>query len=475
MNTMRKLMIRISLLVVIFSGFLNVRFSWANASAANQTSPPSGAGDPTIYLPVIKRAGPATVFGAELLYFEDWKLEKSTEANLYWIRKQVFSWAAIEPNDTNPPTYDYSMIDNAGLIDAANHNLKVIATIKYTPSWAQKIPGVKCGPIDSADFSRFAAFVKKTVQIYSAPPYNIQYWEFGNEPDVDPALVSSDSVFGCWGDNADTYYGGRYFADMLKVAYPAVKSVKPFLQVLNGGLLLDCAPNNNPAVCNPKPARFLEGILVNGGAPYFDMVSFHSYAYYKDGKIWDVNSPKWPNGGQIEGKISYLKNLLSSRGVNKPLIMTEDAFVCDDVDCSPPSQQFLTLQADFVVSSYLRAWGNGLIGAIWYTLEESGWQESGLFTGSTPKPGYTALVFMTNELSDAKLGSEIFDYPGLKGYSFDLPTKKVKVLWSPDGVTKQTINMPTGVTNIYDLQGVPIDSSPPQIDVIHPTYFEFPP
>jgi hypothetical protein len=475
----RKLIIRIILLVVIFSGFLNVRFTFGNASSSSQVIPVSAAEDLSIFLPLVKKPATASVFGAELQWFSEWKLDRANDANLYWIRNQTFSWANIEPNKTSPtPTYDYSSVDGGGLINASNHNLKVIATIRYAPSWAQQIPGVKCGPIKSSELARFAQFVQHTVQIYSAPPYNIKYWEFGNEPDTDPSLVPSDSVFGCWGDKNDSYYGGRYYAEMLKVAYPAVKSVDSSLKVLNGGLLLDCDPINGDN-CDRLPGKFLQGILVNNGAPYFDMVSFHSYGYFMGNKIYDVDFEKWPNGGQIVGKINFIKNLLNSYGVNKPLFMTEAALVCNpkNPDCNPPSQQFLDLQADFVVSTYLRAWGHGIVGSIWYTLEESGWQESGLFSGTTPRPGYTALQFMTDELYllDAKLSSEITQYPGLKGYAFTMVNKKVWVLWSPDGVTTKTISMPTGVTNIYDIQGNPLSTGPTTIDITHPTYFEFPP
>ena len=51
---------------------------------------------------------------------------------------------------------------------------------------------------------------------------------------MDPKLVDPDSVFGCWGDNDDDYYGGGYYADMLKMVYPAVKSADPQAQVLIG-------------------------------------------------------------------------------------------------------------------------------------------------------------------------------------------------------------------------------------------------
>ena len=63
----------------------------------------------------------------------------------------------------------------------------------------------------------------EAVERYSAPPYNVIYWEVGNEPDIDPSLVDGDEIYGCWGDKTDAYYGGGYYAEVLKQVYPAVK------------------------------------------------------------------------------------------------------------------------------------------------------------------------------------------------------------------------------------------------------------
>jgi hypothetical protein len=77
--------------------------------------------------------------------------------------------------------------------------------------------------------------------------------------------------------------------------------------------------------------------------------------------------------------------------VNEIAFKCQTAGECDD----PPSDNFLQLQADYVVHAYVRSWGLGLTGAIWYTLEDSGWQQTGLFTGIANRPAYDALVFMT--------------------------------------------------------------------------------
>ncbi len=192
-------------------------------------------------------------------------------------------------------------------------------------------------------------------------------------------------------------------------------------------------------------------------------------------KIWDEDNPSFAyRGGQIIGKIDFIKSVLSAYQVSKPIFMTEVSLSCkeEEVFCTTEQALFWDLQADFVVSSNLRSWGEGLIGTIWYTLEESDWRGTGLHINTgAPKPGYYALQFMSNELKDATVKAKISDYPGLRGYKFELPAKNVWVLWTPDGVTGITIPLPSGTNAIYDKFGNPIALTDP-ITIVHPTYFE---
>ncbi len=432
------------------------------------------------HLPIILRnfPPPLGIFGAEVNSLSETNLSNANSVKLSWVRNSVFSWEDIEPERQDIPVYHWENVDENGLIESAQHFLTVVAVIKYTPLWAQKISGVRCGPIHQDSLDEFYHFVYAAVMRYSYPPYNIRYWEFGNEPDVDPSLIPPDFPFGCWGDLNDSYYGGGYYAEMLKYAYPAVKAANPNAKVIIGGLLLDCDPTYLPPSEKNRclPAKFFEGILKNQGASYFDIVGFHSYALYYDKHIYDEDHPSWDErGGQINGKVSFLRSVMSAYGIDKPIFLSEVSLSCNGLDCITFKEHFYDLQADFVVSSYVRSWGLGLLGSIWYTLEDNGWRDSSLFDDSTPKPGYYALRFMSEELTEATIGQAITEYSGLRGYQFDLQTKKVWVLWSPDGVTASQIELPAGVTKIYDKFGNLIDPISNPITIIHPTYFEFPP
>jgi hypothetical protein len=165
---------------------------------------------------------------------------------------------------------------------------------------------------------------------------------------------------------------------------------------------------------------------------------------------------------------------MNQYGVNKPIMMTETALCCSSpIECATASDTFLQLQADYVVSAYVRSWGLNLLGALWYTLEDSGWQQSGLHYRGISRPGYYALVFLTHELENATIGPQITQYPGLRGYQFTTSTTRIWVLWAPDGKTNQTISLPANVSQIYDQFGGNVTFSDP-ITVLHPIYVEMP-
>ena len=159
-----------------------------------------------------------------------------------------------------------------------------------------------------------------------------------------PPMSPADSVYGCWGDKSDTYYGGAFYGNMLKTIYPAMKAVDYSAQILVGGLLLDCDPRT---VCTTKKAPlFLKGILEAGAADSFDGISFHAYDYYqstwssyayaKNGNwksSWNGETPPDASGsftlywtGVMLAKLDYIKEVLATYNVTgKYYINTEAA------------------------------------------------------------------------------------------------------------------------------------------------------
>jgi len=431
--------------------------------------------DLEIYLPVILKYSPLPppIFGVETENIGNPDiLEKAIDANVYWIRSDVISWEIIEPTRKSPPVYNWNQVNGQALIDATSQGLKVIATIKFAPDWAQKYEGVSCGPIAEDQLSAFGEFLHELVTIYGSEPYNVKYWELGNEPDIDHRIpdILPDNPYGCWGEDAEDYYGGEYYADMLKVAYPAIKSADSEAVVSIGGLLLDCDPTHPPPEKTCKSAKFLEGILLNDGADYFDIVSFHGYPRYYEcappqcpyvSKLYDYeHHPYWAHrGGVILGKADFIQEVLASHEVTKPLFPSESALLCPEQvsGCNPVGDSFYQAQADFVIWLFVRNWAEGFLGTTWFTLEGPGWRNVGLLEKDyIPRPAYNTLSFITQELSNTLYRWPITFYYNIRGYEFGNDQKRVWVLWSSDE-QNHTISLPVGVLRIFDKFGDPIE------------------
>ena len=403
---------------------------------------------------------------------------------LVLMRHNGLMWHVVEPVEGER---DWAVLsDLEGKLERADASgLATILIIRGTPEWAQLNPGSFCGPILPDKLDNFADFMFEVVSRYSQPPYNVKYWEIGNEPDVDPVLVSPNSVFGCWGNHLGLYYGGDYYAEMLKAVYPAIKRADPEAQVLLGGLLLDCDPNRPPEGKDCSSGNFLEGVLNNGGGDYFDILSFHGYTPYfgpetvlPHALYMDEHNPSWEHlGGVVDGKINFIRQVMDKYQVDKPIFHTEGALMCAEyntIDCEEPGELFFEAQAEYAIRRNVLNWANGVQASIWYQFEGPGWRYSGLLDeDQNPKPVYDALLFMTAMLSDASYLGEIDEFEGLQGYEFDLPEKHIWVLWSPEQVDI-SIQVPGGVNQVYDKFGNEIALEGNELLVNNAIFLELP-
>lgn len=255
------------------------------------------------------------------------------------MRYNGIIWHEVEPTENGGYNWNALSGLESELQRIREKGLEPVVIIRGTPEWAQIRWGkynlkYYCGPIAPEKLSRFGQFVRNVVERYSKPPYSVKYWEFGNEPDVDPYLVDTNYPFGCWGNENDPYYGGGYYAEMLRTVYPIVRNVDPTAQVVFGGLLLDCDPGNPPPNKTCLPARFLEGVLVNGGGNSFDILAYHAYPSWTPfqgyGYDQDLEFGSWKHrGGILRGKLSYLREILMTYGYsNKPIHMNEGGLIC---------------------------------------------------------------------------------------------------------------------------------------------------
>jgi hypothetical protein len=422
------------------------------------------------------RTEPINVFGITIYTLDNaGGLPQAAQAGTHWTRNG-FIWNTIEPS---PGDRNWNSELDQELINARSLGVEPIMLIEGTPDWALK-PGFNCGAVAQEKFPALASFAYDLVKRYSVPPYNIRYWELWNEPDA-------AGVLGCWGDPSDTqYYGGYYYGQMLQAVYPRIKEADSNAQVLVGGLLLDCDPDNPPASRTCVESKFLNGILESGAGAYFDGVSFHAYDFYTGKNTYD--NPNWNSSSSTTGPVSiakahYLKKVLSTYGyAQKYLVNTENAVFWGpnvmDPPCSASPEEVPDIEATnvtYIVQSYAVAVAEEWIANVWYSA--FGVRCSGLLNNDlSPKSGYNAYQFTQQELGEAIFIRQINEYKGVMGYEYKIPEGKLLVIWAMDGQahTIALSDMPTEVNTLgADGHQVQLDSASSLVLKDTPYFIQF--
>ena len=413
----------------------------------------------------------------------DADLDLVIDAKTSYVRQHALRWSDIEVNQGERNWTAMADMEQA-LIQATNAGIKTVLIVHGTPTWAQVTDGI-CSRIQVDKIPAFAAFLYDAVSRYSKPPYNIEYWEIWNEPDVAFTYDLANAPYGCWGDDNDKYYGGGYFAEVLKVVYPMIKAANPNAKVIVGGLLLDCDPRGETSYCdkvnhNERPPKYLEGILVAGGGNYFDGVSYHAYDYFSPeiqmGHYQNSNwGAAWNTTGPVSSlKAQFLREVLSKYGFsNKFLINTEAAVVClYETGCEADSTSaYEQTKASYVAQTYSEAIKDQLVANIWYSL--LGWRNSELLNSDlTPRPAFIAYQVGRAELRNAIFKQVVTAYPGVEIYEFQRGQKTIWLAWSLDG-NNHTITLPSLPDSIQSFLGETITPSQ-QIEVtLRPVYIDW--
>jgi hypothetical protein len=430
--------------------------------------------------PIIQDTPPAQLgigFGAFLdVQSPDTGLALMAAAEMNWVHIP-FSWSTVEPQVGQRK---WGGVSNSEIIlrTATDFHLNSILYVNDTPSWALK-SGYTCGAVGADKFTDMARFLSDMVKRYSVAPFNVKYYELWSEPEVSGFL-------GCWGDPGDpNYYGGGYYGEMLKVAYPAIKAADPQAQVLFAGLLLDCNPEHveycgGNLALRKSIAHFFEGALMDGAGPYFDGISFHAYDYYGSG-LGQYNNVGWNSAWNTTGpvtlvKAAYLRSLLAKYNVaGKYLINTEVAILCGRTGQEAPctTEEHARTVSAYIVQAYASGIAGGLLTSIWYSA--AGWRGSALLDAHlNPLPAYTTYQFSSVRLSNATFVKPITNFPEIKGYEFIRNGHQMWVLWSVSITSNpQTIILSNKSTEIFDMYGsaLPVENS---LNVgLEPVFIEF--
>jgi hypothetical protein len=376
------------------------------------------------------------------------------QAGTTWVRRNGLIWSDIEPTEG---VLDWSAAAGleAELVAASRLGLKIILVVRSTPAWAQMYPpDNRCGPIREDKMEAFGRFVGEAVARYSVPPYNIKYWEIWNEPDSGGVDLDPPRPYGCWGNSYDPYYNGRLFAKAMIAAYPQVKAADPESQVLLGGLLMNCDPDKGT---NCKQSKFLEGVLIAGGGPYFDGVSYHTYDYYL-GSLGRYGTSGWNSAWNTTGPLlitkgRFIKEVLAARGVTgKFLVDTELGLLCSN--CRNDAN-YETTKAYYIAQAYAASMAEGLLATTWYSLQ--GWLGTELVDAQmNPKPAFVAFRVSRDKIGGAEYvgkltSADVGGVTGITGYKFEHPGdgKRVWLMWSLGGSTRTArfTDMPTAITD----------------------------
>ncbi len=202
--------------------------------------------------PAAPAAGYGFSEGSWMLYLNPQDLNRELDAvsqtGASWLRVLI-DWNVAEPVQGQ---INWSVFDR--IVDGATaRGLKVLGHIAFTPPWA-RAPGAyfTAPPVDADAFANFA---KAVIGRYGSRVSNWQIW---NEPNL-------ASFFGF-----ATYNAPRY-TELLKAAYPAIKSVQPNSTVIAAGL--------SPLLGSEAPPAFLASMYDAGAKGYFDAAAMHPYVF----------------------------------------------------------------------------------------------------------------------------------------------------------------------------------------------------
>lgn len=383
-------------------------------------------------------------------------LAQMVEAGSRWARLDL-NWAHIEPSEGKRDWHTMESLERS-LVNARASGMEVVLILGGTPPWAEDRSHVLCGgKVDPEKYPALAAFAADMVARYHQPPYEVTFFEFWNEPEVEAFL-------GCWGDPSDDYFGGEAYGRMLQAVYPAVKQAAPTAQVLTGGLLLDCDPRlgitlstGEPKDC--RPGRFLEGALKAGAGAALDGVSYHGYDYY-GGELGVYSNANFAAHSETTGSVSgpkaaYIRDLLAAAGVaNKYLINTEAGLICSGPTCS--TYEFQSTKAWLAVEQAIQAFADGNIGNIWYSVY--GFRESAILRPDlSPYPVYYSFQFINMVLESTRTAQLTNLDPDLFSYELNRSHDRMTVLWNRRNAEKliHLDQLPSEIVRI-SLEGKPV-------------------
>ncbi len=284
-----------------------------------------------------------------------------------WVREDFF-WYRIEEQ---PGQYDWEFFDNTVLL-LKERGVNIIGVLAPSVGWATPYPHDTPHDVSyyPPDPQRYAEFVGKVVERYKDLVFHWQVW---NEP---------DNAF-YWKPAPDP----AAYAELLKVAYPAIKAANPQAQVLISGLV-------------PFDLGFLRSIAHHGAWNAFDIIAVNPYG-----------DPFSPEEGQIGSAGVEAVKIVADQFGAKPIWATEFGWATGPSDRDPAGLTNEETQANFLVRSMVLLRAAGAERVLWYKLKDTDINNPyGLFSFgsalddySQPKPSLAAFRTLNQQLAGTTL------------------------------------------------------------------------
>ncbi len=290
-------------------------------------------------------------------------LNLANQAGLEWLRFP-WSWADTQPN--GPGDWNWGSTDR--IMNAAQlAGERVIFKPQGSPCWAH--PSVPCTnsatvPPDPQYLPEWQDYIRAVLQRY---PQTIAAVEVWNEPNLRPF----------W----DAPISPSRYAQVLRSAYTAVKSVNPHMPVVSGGL----AAVTTTTATQMDYRTFLNNTLSGGARGYFDAAAIHLYPSYLSG----------PFIGAVSTTIGNVRNIV---GPNSPIWVTEFGYPSPTVAFE--QQQAMEIGATLNLLAHTR---NVQVAIVHRMFDKGGtdlFAHYGLVrTDGSPKPSYSAVRAWTHPIA----------------------------------------------------------------------------
>ncbi len=282
------------------------------------------------------------------------------ESGAKYVR-MTLNWADVEPGRGEFNPWWMAQYDNAVNL-AQRAGAKIIFVVGSSPSWASGSTNTETPPKNPNDY---AEFIHTLAARYVG---RVAAWEIWNEENIPRFWSTAPSA--------------AAYTQLLKSAYPAVKSADPNALVLFGGTSLN-------------DYKFISEAYADGAKGSFDVMAVHPYSCRAPGSIVRDSSGNITEDSFLGYRTVH--NVMVANGDEKPIWFTEFGWSSSTGGTCEVGQ---TNQAAYVTEAYKLTDQDPYVQvACWYNLRNDYWMKDensveaqyGLLNSNfTPKPSFAA-------------------------------------------------------------------------------------